>query len=171
MVKRNIGAGSDLHIGAEQFTVEARVPLPANRFARLDPGLDAFDDASTGIQVEAIEDTTGFDDTRQEAKTDEIGVKKCPKKPEIFIPNAFSPNKDGLNDYFGPKGQFESITSFNMYIFDRWGQIVFYTNDLNKMWDGTFHGAIKQDTYAYKIVVQDVFNDVFEFIGTVILLP
>jgi len=74
----------------------------------------------------------------------------------VYIPNAFSPNGDGLNDTFGPKGDY--ICNFEMYIFDRWGMNLFYTNDLNKGWDGTVFGGskpVQEDTYIYLIKLTD----------------
>ncbi|HXP52760.1 MAG TPA: PKD domain-containing protein, partial [Bacteroidia bacterium] len=53
----------------------------------------------------------------------------------FFIPNAFSPNGDGKNDVFAPKGDY--VCSFQMYIFDRWGMMLYYTEDMNHGWDGT----------------------------------
>ena len=54
---------------------------------------------------------------------------------EIFIPSAFSPNGDGINDLFGVTGA--NVTKFEMWIFDRWGKQVFYSNDVDKKWNGS----------------------------------
>jgi gliding motility-associated-like protein len=57
------------------------------------------------------------------------------------IPNAFTPNGDGLNDYFKIVGiPPENITLFNLQIFNRWGQIVFQTTDISQGWDGKLNG-------------------------------
>jgi gliding motility-associated-like protein len=57
------------------------------------------------------------------------------------IPNAFTPNNDGLNDSFRILGlPPENITQFNLQIFDRWGQVVFETNNIEAAWDGTYKG-------------------------------
>jgi gliding motility-associated-like protein len=53
---------------------------------------------------------------------------------EIFIPSAFSPNGDGINDLFGVYG--ENILDFKMWIFDRWGDQVFYSEDPDIKWNG-----------------------------------
>jgi gliding motility-associated-like protein len=67
------------------------------------------------------------------------------------LPNAFSPNGDGLNDVFGPI-RFMSFAEYTMLVTNRWGQVVFKSSDVNEKWDGTFKG-IPQDagTYYYYI--------------------
>jgi gliding motility-associated-like protein len=55
-------------------------------------------------------------------------------KYEVFMPTSFSPNEDGRNDRYIP--YMTGIKSFEMAIFDRWGNKVFESNALNKMWDG-----------------------------------
>lgn len=68
--------------------------------------------------------------------------------PYVFIPNAFTPNKDDKNDVLRVRGQF--LTSVHLIIFDRWGEKVFETNDLNQGWDGTFRGKnCEPGVYVY----------------------
>ena len=55
---------------------------------------------------------------------------------DVFIPNAFSPNGDGINDIFYVRGN--CIKDMNLVIFDRWGEKVFESNDISKGWDGVF---------------------------------
>lgn len=56
----------------------------------------------------------------------------------IFVPNAFSPNNDGKNDKFYVRAT--NLTNFYLAIYDRWGQMVFETMNMNTGWDGTFKG-------------------------------
>jgi gliding motility-associated-like protein len=69
------------------------------------------------------------------------------------IPNAFTPNGDGLNDRFRIVGlPPENITEFNIQIFDRWGQIVFESTDISESWDGYCKGkACPPDQYNWVI--------------------
>jgi gliding motility-associated-like protein len=84
----------------------------------------------------------------------------------IYIPNTFTPNGDGDNDGFTAYGI--GIATFDMMVFDRWGMLLYQTNDINRMWDGTFKGNVVQmDTYVYKIRVRDVFGRQHEYIGHV----
>jgi gliding motility-associated-like protein len=69
---------------------------------------------------------------------------------DIFIPNSFSPNGSGQNDVFGIAGQ--GITSFKIIIYDRWGELLFTSEDINQSWDGTVKGkVVKDDVYIYMI--------------------
>ncbi|MFA6056821.1 MAG: gliding motility-associated C-terminal domain-containing protein [Taibaiella sp.] len=78
--------------------------------------------------------------------------------PDIFIPSAFSPNGDGMNDYFRPEFIREhAIKEFS--IFNRWGQRVYgitYSQQLGKGWDGSYKGTkCEKGTYYYILSLQD----------------
>lgn len=57
----------------------------------------------------------------------------------LYIPNAFTPNEDNINEIFLAKGT--GISAFEMHIFDRWGNLLFYSDDVNKGWDGKIEGG------------------------------
>jgi gliding motility-associated-like protein len=89
-----------------------------------------------------------------------IGSNGCPDTaiqtvtvlPEtiLYIPNAFTPNNDLLNEEFKPKGL--GILDYEMIIFDRWGMQIFESKQIDEGWDGTFKGRrCQQDVYVYKI--------------------
>jgi gliding motility-associated-like protein len=59
-----------------------------------------------------------------------------PVGPTLFAPNAFTPNGDGLNEFFELKGHF--IADYHFMLFDRWGALIFESFDLTKHWDGTW---------------------------------
>lgn len=89
----------------------------------------------------------------------------------FFIPNAFSPNNDGINDNF--KGDGIGIAKYELMIFDRWGNLVFYSEDLNKAWDGKANRGTEvaqQDVYIWKVKLVDVFRRKHDFIGTVTII-
>ena len=89
----------------------------------------------------------------------------------FFIPNAFTPNGDGTNDYFF--GQGIGIIDYDIFIFDRWGNEIFHGKHLNDMWDGRANGGAdvaQQDVYVWKVRLTDVFNKKHNYIGTVTLV-
>lgn len=68
----------------------------------------------------------------------------------IYVPNAFTPNGDGLNDTFGGVG--EGITDYTMQIFDRWGNLLFESNNINNQWDGTYKNeVVPAGVYVFKL--------------------
>jgi gliding motility-associated-like protein len=62
------------------------------------------------------------------------------KNCNVLIPKVFSPNGDGINDYFNILPY--NIESFELSIYNKWGKLVFYTNELSKSWDGSFNGEL-----------------------------
>ena len=75
-------------------------------------------------------------------------VEVLPEK--IFFPNAFSPNDDGHNDFFFiPNGGFEEV---EIYIFNRWGNQIYFSADPNFRWDGRYKGqSVPEGVYVYVI--------------------
>ncbi|MCW3103477.1 MAG: hypothetical protein JWO09_1917 [Bacteroidetes bacterium] len=76
----------------------------------------------------------------------------CPTNKDLAVPNAFSPNDDGHNDIFCLQGWSNCIQTFNIYIFDRWGEKVFESADAGFCWDGTYRGkALDPAVFVYFI--------------------
>ncbi len=89
----------------------------------------------------------------------------------FFIPNAFSPNGDGVNDLFLGKGK--GILDYELMIFDRWGNFIFYATDIDKGWNGKANSGsdtAQQDVYVWKVALTDIFHKKHNFIGTVTLV-
>jgi gliding motility-associated-like protein len=76
----------------------------------------------------------------------------------FFVPNLFSPNGDGDNDYFSFYGNMDGIAKFNVLIFNRWGEKIFDSNDPGFKWDGTYKN-VPQDPGVYVYVITLVFKD------------
>lgn len=69
----------------------------------------------------------------------------------IYVPNTFTPNGDGLNDVFIPVGK--NIAAMQLLIFDRWGTLLFESNDPAMGWDGTYRNeVVKNDMYMWRLV-------------------
>lgn len=109
--------------------------------------------------------------TNENGCTDTItGMLRVNPEYRIFIPNAFTPyNNDGINDVFIPVMM--GIRWFNMKIFDRWGELIFESDNPEYGWDGTYKGAKpKQDVYVYVVDVINVFGKRETFTGHVTLI-
>ena len=88
---------------------------------------------------------------------------------KLFVPDAFSPNGDGLNDTFKPVGAF--VESFRLTVFNRWGAPVFRTDDLETGWDGRINGQpADEGPYVYQMDVRDSRGETYVKRGTVRLM-
>lgn len=68
----------------------------------------------------------------------------------VYVPNSFTPNGDGLNDVFIPVGK--NIATLHLMIFDRWGALIYETNDVNMGWDGTYRGQpVTNDMFMWRL--------------------
>jgi gliding motility-associated-like protein len=75
---------------------------------------------------------------------------------KVYIPNSFSPNNDGINDIFRPYG--ESIIDYSIVVYNRWGQQIYSSRDIENGWDGTAflsNNAVPQGVYLYKMTISD----------------
>lgn len=80
---------------------------------------------------------------------DEIGPMRVTiSESKLEMPNAFSPNGDGINDIYKAKDGYQSIIEFHAYIFNRWGQKLYEWDDPAGGWDGKYNGKdVKQGVY------------------------
>ena len=90
---------------------------------------------------------------------------------DIFIPSAFSPNNDNLNDIFKPT--LYGVVDFNMIITNRWGELIYQTDDKYKGWNGSLANNTEKymtANYTYRIDVTDYFGKKHFYIGNVLLV-
>lgn len=88
----------------------------------------------------------------------------------VVMPTAFSPNGDGNNDLFRPR-VYDAVKQYQLSIFNRWGTIVFQTQDPQSGWDGTFKGMMQdQQAFIYVCSFYDRNNEKQEFRGSVVLV-
>jgi len=96
-----------------------------------------------------------------------IQIYPCEK---LMMPNAFSPNGDGINDIFKPTF-YGTVTKYALTVYNRWGQMIFRSADPGKGWDGTLSGVPQPgDTYIWNCRYQLVGNKPDKKSGTVILV-
>lgn len=100
---------------------------------------------------------------------DEIRVRFM-SGPDIYVPNAFTPNGDGVNDVFRPLPV--GITKLELFrIFNRWGQEIFRTNEYMKGWDGRLNGRpAEAGTYVWIVQGTNTLGEMMEKKGTVTLI-
>ena len=90
----------------------------------------------------------------------------------FYIPNAFTPNGDGLNDDFFSAGYVMNVASYRMKIFNRWGDEVFTAGDINQTWHGLDRNGdpVPQGTYVYRMEVVTIGGKEHVFTGQVNLI-
>jgi len=89
--------------------------------------------------------------------------------PNIFFPNAFSPNGDGVNDVLRLRGN--GVRTAFWQVYNRWGELVFEADSIDDTWDGTFEGdLVDPDVYGYILRVECFNGDVYESQGNVTVL-
>lgn len=107
--------------------------------------ISLYPNSSTTIYVSGI-DSMGC------AYYDSIGIEVLPKNATLFLPQAFTPNFDGNNDQYivlNPK-EIKEINYLKVY--NRWGELIFQTDDKNKGWDGIYQGDIQENgMYTYHV--------------------
>lgn len=90
----------------------------------------------------------------------------------FYIPNAFSPNDDGINDFFYGTGI--GIVDYDIYIFDRWGMMIFHGKGIDtSAWNGHANegrDVAQQDVYIWKVKLSDIFGKRHEYHGHVTLV-
>lgn len=89
--------------------------------------------------------------------------------PTLYIPNSFSPNGDLINDVFKP--EYTGFVEIELLIFDRWGALIFRTNDLLGGWNGKYKDVNCQlGVYVYKLTATDLYQKTTEKVGHVTLI-
>ena len=79
--------------------------------------------------------------------------------PAVYVPNSFTPDDDGTNDYFGPSIYGFEPVNFEFMIFNRWGEMIWYSQVPDRLWDGTVSlssgiGLALEDVYVWKLIYQ-----------------
>ncbi len=134
--------------------------LCAGQLVMLDAGMGfssyLWQDGSTDQYYSAIDEGQFYvtvTDALGCTGSDTVYFKKCGQM--LYAPTAFSPNGDNLNDQFRLIGNIDNLSSFSMQVFNRWGELIFDANDIQKGWNGTQNGKYcQQDTYTWVVSYQ-----------------
>lgn len=119
-------------------------------------------------QVQAVEgpgNLYAFTDTSMS------NVAEVVQLPLVYVPNAFTPNGNGLNDVFIPSTGFIDIVDYNFAVFNRWGEKIFETDDRNTGWDGKYKGhKCEPETYVWLLTFKTAYGQYIDRKGIVTLL-
>ncbi len=149
---------------------------------------DAVQLTATGSGTWTWSPSEGFDDPLSESPwvrpeqtttytvtiTDSLGCTKTDAVTitvtgSLYLPNTFTPNGDGFNDGFGALGK--DIRDFELLVFNRWGELIWRTEQLQGRWDGTYKGRESPiDTYVWKVKATELSGRLHEAIGHVNLV-
>jgi gliding motility-associated-like protein len=91
--------------------------------------------------------------------------------PELYmyVPNVFTPNDDGLNDSFGALGY--GVKEYHLIIYNRWGELIFESEEQSTQWDGTYHGQkAPVGSYVYSLDSTGYYNQDFHKEGMVSII-
>ncbi len=94
-------------------------------------------------------------------------------EPTIYVPTAFSPDNDGINDFFEIKANGMDLDNFNVKVYDRWGEIIFESSDLYKSWNGKAKNNlkfVKIGSYTWLVTVKDANGIELQKSGTVTVI-
>jgi gliding motility-associated-like protein len=152
-----VNAGIDSTICAGKFLqLAGQGDAQSFQWIPIDSVVNASDTNTTTLSIfqNSFFILEGLNGLCKSRDTVEIFVIDCPS--DIKVPSAFSPNGDGQNDFFSVFTY--QMKTYEIWIFNRWGENVYYSNDLaetnwlNKGWDGSFKGTVQEvGTYIYLI--------------------
>lgn len=108
--------------------------------------LATYEATQPGTYYVWVEDEHGCTDISEIAKVNML------PKTALFVPSTFTPNNDDHNELFVIKGQ--NIVTYHLQIYNRWGALLFVSNNIEKYWDGMYEGnTVPEGTYFYTINV------------------
>lgn len=158
-----------------QFSLGLDQYLCAGHSLQLVPGISGasyiWQDGSTNSTYLVTAGGLYYVDIRNSCGATKDSINIINGNCEVYIPSAFTPNNDGLNDYFRVGGT-TLVTEFSMQIFDRYGHMIFVTRDKNAGWDGRFKNKdLPAGGYVYVVNYKKTNSSKAELVqGTVILL-
>ncbi len=92
----------------------------------------------------------------------------------VYVPNSFTPNNDGVNDVFFVQGTDIDPTRFELSVFNRWGERVFHSKDINEVWDGSVNGGAyyaQNEVYTWQLIVYALTTvERYELSGSVVIM-
>jgi gliding motility-associated-like protein len=150
------------------FSTGTAEPIPGSPVAFFDESLDAtawswdFGDGSTSAlqDPEHAFQIAGAYTVCLTAISDDgcsdVACRAIDIAQQVFLPNAFTPNGDGVNDHFAPISQF-ALNAYRFQIFNRWGELIFDATAPGTGWDGTWKGVDQEGgVYIYVLRAAEI---------------
>lgn len=135
-------------------------PVLSGRTKEIEFGINDLDDKFIRVRAESLDDETLYSYSN---------VIETQLKTQMFLPKAFTPDGDNLNDRFIAEGP--AVFNFRMEIYNRWGNRIYETSDLVNGWDGMINGEkAREGTYVYKIYYEDGEGKRYDQTGSLLLL-
>ncbi len=172
----NAGADKTINVG-QSFKITPQLSDDVTSFTWT-PSTDIIARDSASIIVkpdQSIEYTIEVSNDGHCNALDRISIYVMCDNTNVFMPNTFSPNGDGVNDIFYPRGS-GVFNVKNLHIFNRWGEVIFEkanfnANDASAGWDGTYKGKkLDPDVFVYTLEVLCANNQSLIFKGNVALI-
>lgn len=176
LIMNSVTAQQAIHICYEEQTSFTYITIPS------EPGILTWsiDGYNQGPGADLIVDWSQYPVGTHVIRAEFFAFNGCPAEPviyyvtilgcdkfDIYIPNAFSPNNNGLNDQWYPIAH--NYKNLMIWIYDRWGTNVFYST--GKGWDGTYKGFnCKVGVYVYVVIGVDLYNGMHQFKGNITLI-
>ena len=131
--------------------------------------VSAYQDEAVERGEEYCYEISYLDECGNESARSALVCATVPNQGQLYFPNAFTPNGDGLNDVFTYRANL--VESVQLQVFNRWGELMFFTDQLDVGWDGIYQGVIApQGSYVYQARVKDQLGNEFMQSGQVLLL-
>ncbi|HSC54062.1 MAG TPA: T9SS type B sorting domain-containing protein [Phnomibacter sp.] len=131
------------------------------------PPLQFFQSTNTTVEQVSITLVVSHANGCSDTLTQKI---KVPNNCYIAVPSGFTPNGDGLNDYLYPLNAYQA-TNLQFLVYNRYGQVIFQTNDWNRKWDGKINGLLQPaGNYAWKLEYTDIAGKRIALKGTTMLI-
>jgi len=124
-------------------------PFSSNNTSSIQNPTHTYSDTGTYYPVLIVFSNYGCSDTI-------VGKVIVRPNTTFYVPNAFTPNKDGINQVFRAYGEGIDSDRFELFIYDRWGRMVFITHNIETGWDGTYNGTnCSEGVYVWHISYYD----------------
>lgn len=157
---------TDVSVGAVSWSYDFGEPTNVNNYSNLQHPWHKFQDTGVYQVSLVVENMYGCADTAwNEVVVEATGM--------LFYPNAFTPNGDGINDKYIVKGRYLDWSTFEMYVYNRWGQIVFQSKNVNEAWNGRYNNngdECPMDVYSLIISVSDIYGKQYRYNGSITIV-